>query len=329
MTFYRNMSGFALWTMLAIAGSSTGCHGEEASSQTAITSAGSGGTAQTSTSAGGASSTSAGGVSFATGGASTALGGMSSSKGGSSSAATNTGAPSSHLGQVIISNLRQSGRSGTAEAYPLFRLNAPTCQYQTYGDCSYAPATSTCSDLTSGVVSAGTVTITSSTSISPIDVTIPPNSDGSYTQTALNTFFVGHEQVHLAASGATVPAFSTDVTAPLVLLVNSPSYDASGVITASIQKDLVITFSRGTAGVTMDVLATNTNGTLNCSVDSQKGQLTVPAAALAAFGAGNQFSILTSSITSIPVADSWSIAVGVIMDAMNPDRTQPISVQLQ
>ena len=321
MTSCRCTHGLTFWSMLALIGLPFACQGEDGPSQTSTSTGATAGISSTSN-AGGAS---AAGSSSSAGGTSSAVGGTANSSGG----ASDTSTPKTNLGQIILFSSRQNGPIAQAEAYPLFRPLVPACPYQTYGDCSYAPASSTCNGMTPTVVSAGTITITSSASVPPIDVTIEPNPDGSYTQTSLGTLFLGGEQIHLAATGATVPAFSTDVTAPLVLLVNSPNYDASGIITASIQNDLVITFSRGTAGVTMDVLATSTNGTLNCSVDSQTNQLTIPAAALAAFGAGNQFALYTSGIISIPAGNSWSVAVGVIMDAMNPARTQPISVKLQ
>ena len=313
MATYRRTRVLAFWAAMTLIGVPMGCQGEDNSSETSSV-AGAAGTSQAS------------GAGIAGGGASSA-GGPSNLGGTGNSAGTS--AQTNNYGQILLTSLRQYG-SSDAEGYPLFRPNVPSCvPDQTIGDCSYTSALSSCSGLTPTVVSAGTVTITSTTTIPPVDVTIEPNADGSYKATSLGTAaLLGREQVHLSASGATVPAFSADINVPLVLLVNSPSYDATGVITASIKNDLVIQFSRGTAGVTMDVLATTATGTLSCSVDSQKGQLTIPAAALAALGAGNQFPLLTSGVAEIPVGD-WLIAVGAVMNAMNPDRTQVIVVTLQ
>jgi len=300
-----------LWALAPIIGAQMGCQGDDDSAQVSIYTGG------------------AGGNSPASSAGNTAVGGNSSNAGASNAVGGKTAATvTNNYGQVILTSLRQYGPA-SAEAYPLFRPSVPSCPPdQTFGDCSYTSAAS-CNFLTPTVVSAGAVTIASTTTIPPVNVIISPNSDGSYTQTSLGTSLLGSEQIHLNALGGTVPAFSADITVPLVLLVNSPSYDASGVITASVKNDLVIQFSRGAAGVTMEVLATTAAGTLDCSVDSQKGQLTIPAGALAAFGAGNQFSLLTSGIAEIPAGNSWSVAVGAVMNAMTPDRTQTITVKLQ
>lgn len=232
----------------------------------------------------------------------------------------------SNHGQVIIDSSRANSPDGGAYAEPLFQPNFPVCP-STSGECAYVSASSSCSQFTGAIVSAGTVTVSSTTATPPFDVTISPSLGGGYAATPVSSL-LGGEQIHIAAAGDTVPAFSADVTAPSALRVNSPTFDATGVITASIQTDLVITLSGGTLGVTMDVLASTRNGTLSCSVDSQKGQLTIPAAALAALGAGNQFSLYTTKIAFIPAGD-WSISVGTIMDAMSPDGALPITVLLQ
>jgi hypothetical protein len=305
--------GLLSWSFVVVVAAHWGCGGNDNPSRT---SANTGGAASSSIATGG----SPGSTSIVTGGAQGTSGGTAS-QGGTSSGGADASSPGRNQGQILITNM--------SEAYPMFRTNV-TCPYQPLGECKFSPL-STCDTSTESYVSAGTITVTSDASSydRAVDVSITPNTNNTYPSTNLNNSYVGNEVVHLAASGATVPAFSADITVPLALLVSSPPPDATGYITASTTSDLIITFSRGAPRKNVVVLASNSFGTLYCDVPSESGQLTIPAGALAAYGAGNQFPLYTSGITEIQVGQDWSIAVGALLGAYTEDKTHAVTVVLE
>jgi len=69
-------------------------------------------------------------------------------------------------------------------------------------------------------------------------------------------------------------------------------------------------------------------GALSCEVDSTSGTVTVPAAALAAIGAGADLSLPTAKQTTIMDQD-WTVDIWTIMQAFTPDLTKPVSIHVQ
>lgn len=67
-------------------------------------------------------------------------------------------------------------------------------------------------------------------------------------------------------------------------------------------------------------------GALSCEVES--GTVTVPAAALAAIGAGADLSLLTAKQTTIMDQD-WTVDIWTIMQAFTPDLRKPVSIHVQ
>jgi hypothetical protein len=155
-----------------------------------------------------------------------------------------------------------------------------------------------------------------------------PNTDDTYTNAPLSGTFAGGETVHIAANGATVPAFSVDLTAPLVLLVDSPATDNYGSIQASASSDLVIQFSRGTTGVALVALPLDFDTSteyVECTSEPGASSLTIPKAALAV--AGRVLSLLSVATKQI-VAGGYTISAGIYMNAFTPDKQHPVTIEI-
>jgi len=285
----------------------------------------SGGTGGTGNATGGAGLV---GVSTSTGtnggtngaGASTAAASGGATSGGATSGAT----PNSGVVWVVsvLSNQSILGQVAT-----MFYTGAlKRCSSQTFGDCIYY---TNCS-LPPAYVSAGTLAITSTaTATLPAnDITMVPNADNTYTDAPLSGTFAGGETVHIAASGATVPSFSVDLTAPLALLINSPATDSYGTIQASRSSDLVIQFSRGTTGVALVVLPLDFDTSteyVECTSEPGASSLTIPKAALAV--AGRELTLLSVTTKEI-VAGDYAVSAGIYMNAFTPDKQHPVTIEI-
>jgi hypothetical protein len=175
--------------------------------------------------------------------------------------------------------------------------------------------------------SAGNVNVTCPSPA--INVTLQSGANNEYPTQLLTTAFGGGESLHISAVGSTVPAFSADVTVPKVLLISSLAPDGSGVIAASVANGLTINFTRGAADVKMIVSGTAPNiGGLSCVVDSTAGTIPIPAAALAAIGAGVDLELITAKLTTIANAD-WNIDVWTAMPVYTSDLAKIVTVHVQ
>ena len=330
--------GGLVFSVLAIA--TSGC----SSASTNVDHA-AGGNIGTSGNQGGGASTSGGtgGTGNATGGAvlvggttSTGTNGGTNGAGASSTATASGGATSGgatsgttpNSGEVLVVSVLNGENQLTITdvGASFYAGTLKRCSSQTFGDCIYY---TNCSQ-PSTYVSAGTLTITS-----PATATLPanniamvPNADNSYTYAGLSGTFAGGESVHIAASGATVPAFSVDLTAPLALLINSPATDNYGSIQASKSSDFVIQFSRGTAGVTLVALPLDFETSteyVECTSEPGASSLTIPKAALAV--AGPVLSLLTVATKQI-VAGDYAVSAGINMNAFTPDKQHPVTIEI-
>ena len=206
-----------------------------------------------------------------------------------------------------------------------FYAATSACPVQTFGDCVLHSA---CTG-SATTVSAGTLTVTSpaTATLAANNVTISPNTDNTYDQAALSGLFSGAEVANISASGASVPAFSAALTVPLVLLIDSPTPDADGTIQANSSSDLVIQFSRGTTGVVLSAQPINpaSSDWLECNSAPGANSLTIPAAALAA--TAGQLYLVTRATEDI-VAGDFTVNVGVMMNAYMPNKTTPVTIQI-
>lgn len=327
MTWHFNLRSLVLSVLgIAIAG----CSGES----TNVEHAG-GGNTGTTDHQGGSASNSGGtaGIGNTTGG----LGGGTASPGtttggtGTASPGTGTGGtsggPTPNSGTIMVASVFHDQMT-TAEVYAMFYAGSPTqCSSQPYGDCIYY---TNCSQ-PSTFVSAGTLSITSpaTAALAANDISIVPNADNSYTYAPLSGTFAGGETVHIAASGATVPAFSADMTVPLGLLVESQATDNYGTIRASKSSDLVIQFSRGGTGVAlvaMPLTYDTSTEYVECTSEPGASSLTIPKAALAV--AGPVLNLLTVATKSV-VAGAYAVDAAIYMNAFTPDKQHPVTIEIK
>jgi hypothetical protein len=190
-------------------------------------------------------------------------------------------------GLIGVSSFSSSaGISSAMEAFfwPTPYFTSPTCTYATSGSC----VLSTCGLVKppdggyGGFVSAGTLTLTGGAKT----VTITPNPDGTYPPWSDTTamLFTGGETLTLSASGATVSAFSTSLTAPAQILVSTPALPAPGSkLAVARSADFPMSWIGGGTGNAQAILSaiTSTNrGDIVCTVPASKGALTIPASLL-------------------------------------------------
>jgi hypothetical protein len=194
-----------------------------------------------------------------------------------------------------------------------------------FGDCTFYP---NCEDgVTVTYVSAGSVTLTATQPA--VSATSDPGSDNEYRigSGSMQPGFSGGETAHIAASGAVIPAFATDISIPLTLLIDSPAPDANGLITASVSRDLVLKFSRGSAGVDLFLQSSGGDGSVTCQAKSESGSVTIPKEALAIIG-GTHAQLWTFGNKTIAAGD-WSIIVGSLMEAYTPDKSHYVTLTAQ
>lgn len=170
--------------------------------------------------------------------------------------------------------------------------------------------------------SAGTLSVTSpATSTLPAnDVTLSPSATGTYPASPLSGALLGGELLHLAASGATVPAFSADLTAPLPLLIDSPVSNSTGTISTNSAGDLLLKFSRGASGVVL--YAESSDGTIECYSEPGANTLTIPQSALAG---ADTLNLYTRSARDI-AAGPYTVTTSILLNALTPDKASPVKV---
>ena len=294
MTRYLRFGIWALW-ILSIA--TSGCGGGSGSGDQGANGPTTGG-------AGGAGNSSSGGT-------------------GQTGGAGGTSAGKSNVGQLFLLSIVEDQFNRVTQVSAQFYTSPQTCPFQTYGDCIVRPD---CTSLPN-YVSAGTLTITSpaTTTLPANNITMTPNADYTYSNGALSGPFGGTEAVHVAASGATVPAFSADLTAPLALLIDSPTADANGIISANRSSDLVIQFSRGVPGVALvaQYLSGGFQYWIECTSAPGASSLTIPKAALD--NAASGLYLLTWSSKEITAGD-FTVMTGIIMNAFTPDKQHPVVI---
>jgi hypothetical protein len=122
-------------------------------------------------------------------------------------------------------------------------------------------------------VNAGTLTVSGGTAAT---VTMPYVPEG-YVHMASGLSYAPNDQLTLAASGATVPAFSSTISFPATVTVTS------GSPTVLRKSGFTATWDATTGPVTIHVNQSRTGANLNisCTFDGPAGTGTVPASALA------------------------------------------------
>lgn len=287
------------------------------------------GAAGTGNSVAGTSTGGSGGTS-ATAGGSTTTGGSSgqASNGGSSAGGAVT---TTHFGQVMVQSLlRGLGPSVNARFQSGVEAGTETkCTRVMDGFCS----ASTCDESPAGAsktifASAGTVTITS-TEITGT-ATLEPDAANEYQSPTAAPFamdFLGGEHVQFKATGATVPAFSGEVSVPLVLLLSQPLFvKGSASLDVPRSQDLSLVWTRGTQDVYLYLTASSlrTDGLpgrswLTCQIPSETGSAVIKSSLLQSLVAETQVTLLSIGAKVI-TAGEYSITLAATMPAANPDK---------
>ena len=258
----------------------------------------------------------------ASGGATTAggNGGGAAGSGGGSTA----GSPSADkTGSVAVSG--RAFRSVGALSAQFKLQSGAACKQVNYGDCVLSDL---CADSDSDTTysSAGTVSLTSAEPL--LDVSIDPDSSGVYQPANLNAGLVGGEILRVTATGEEVPAFSTDLQVPRLLVVDQPAPDASGMIKVPSSQNLVLSFSRGADRVRLQLLGGSSTKSLSCVGLSSSSTLIVEAAALEALGSGTELKAYTVGVVNALIT-GWDVKVGTVTDAITPDHKAAITIQIQ
>jgi hypothetical protein len=170
--------------------------------------------------------------------------------------------------------------------------------------------------------SAGTLTLTGGTHT----LTVAPMANGSYSQLvdATQTLWSGGETLTLTASGATVPAFSTSVTAPAPIVVAAPAAPAGGAkLTVSRSSDLTFTWTGGggaTVGGGISAVYGSTAESVTCTVPASAGTFTLPASLIAQLPASpTGVGLFASSWTEAEVVSgSFTFRFQADTDSLDP-----------
>jgi hypothetical protein len=318
MSSLRQVAGRWFYSAVLAGFAVASCSSDDSSEDAA--SDGAGGQSVTLNGSGGANAT------YAAGGTSSsgfAQGGYS--QGGRSTTTSAVGTGGANLGQVLVTQFA-TNVLGEPTLLPTFHASVPSspCPNQTLGNCTFSP---NCPAATMGTtVSAGTVTLTVPNLA--YDVSIAPADGATYVSATFEARLVPGDVLHVATSGATVPAFAADVTVLDRLRIDAPAADASGRIVASSAEDLVVDFSSGASGVYLVVQGVSNAGSVSCSVSSTAGTVTLPATLLSTLGAGTVLSLFTFAKQTIKLG-SWEIESGFLTEADSTTPSRSASVRIQ
>lgn len=164
--------------------------------------------------------------------------------------------------------------------------------------------------------------------------TITPDTNGSYPSAmSTGTHFAGDESVTFAAQGDAVPAFSENVTYPLLLLMSEPRMPTGmGPAMVPRTRDLDLTWTRGQADMVLRIHSEKIVGTtlrlFDCTVPSASGTFTVPRAALQAVGMSAELTVDTFHRHTFQ-AGGYTVEILIGGSVLTPDRMRAVGIQLQ
>lgn len=267
--------------------------------------------------AGSSSGTTSGGG----GGASTGMGGASSSGGGGTSTSSSSSSSSGWIdnpnqsGGVTI--FSEKGASGTyAGFYTTPNAMKGDCTISIEGSCLVRICTTPDVIGTNPVPqSAGTITITGGKK----PLTLIPDAMGNYSSTKDSLpLWDGGEMITVSGAGATVPAFTMTLTAPVAIDITEPLNQGGGTPMAlDRSKDFVLTWTNGGPGsfyLTMydGMFNVTSKHMLACYFPSAPGTGTVPKAALQALPA-YAFGYMDFDVAGdqVVLSGGWEIGVSL------------------
>ncbi len=259
-------------------------------------------------------------------------GGAASDGGGSGGAATG-GSSAGTSPTRIMGRIRLETWLGPSDPHTDLDVNfwtnpqsSVSCTRMDVGSCSIS-----CEATASkGGLDAGRVRVHSDEA--SFDVMLAPDDRSTYLSYGVRGVdFHGGEHVSISADGNTVPAFEDEIDYPQLLRVTSAAAPAGQLMAASDQ-DLTLTWDRGIAGV--DFVATGAFITadrvamsLECSVSSEVGTLTIPAALLSKFPPQGSIELLTVA-SHVVSGSNFDVAITAIGEVLSTDDTYPVYIQL-
>lgn len=262
-------------------------------------------------------------------------GGSSSGSSGSSGGSGGDGGASSGEVRVgtltIMSNAYTVGTTPVEQgtAYGNFYRYTPVaggsnsggCAVQTIGACAVNTCTfgpSSTGDAGTGVTytNSGTVTV-SGVRVNSGSMTLTPGGYGYNTVSGSVAFFVGGENVRLAAPGnpSGGPAFDVALVAPSSVPVSAPVFDAQSSVTTSASQDLAVAWgSTPAAEVAVAISAGGTGKSVQarCGFPAGAGRGAVPAQVLAsvqALGAATNSIVVSAESRKVQTLAGWDLTV--------------------
>lgn len=206
----------------------------------------------------------------------------------------------------------------------MFRLGSPDddCPSQRIGNCTLTTACVPSS--TTDYVSAGTVKVTAETPL--VNVVMDPVEGSSYISQAFAATLSEGNRLRVEASGATAPAFSTELIVAAPLLVSAPSADSDGVILANSSRDLTLSFQSGSSGALLAVQGVSAEASASCQ--SPSGQLTIASTVLVALGSGTMLKVTTLAERDLTLG-SWQLRIGYMTEARAAATLQPVRIRIE
>lgn len=212
---------------------------------------------------------------------------------------------------------------------------APSCTPMRYGDCIVDNCKGV--DPNAPRLSAGTIRVDSDDA--GIHVAAIPGVQGDYSMTTGDKAFAGGESFTVSATGADIPAFSVDMKAPLLLLVDGSTQPTASPTTVAVPAPhgapLKLSWTRGAPGVflvlqSLDIQGFGARGTVSarCFFDSQAGTATVPAAVLSDVMVGQQFVLLTAT-SAVVEGGTEPLGVWLLGEALTSDKKAAVVLQVQ
>ncbi|MFO0675005.1 MAG: hypothetical protein U0169_00585 [Polyangiaceae bacterium] len=278
--------------------------------------------------------TSDGGTSGTSGTAGTSGDGGASGDGGTSgdSAAGARGTGTYFASYTEIGTTVQSFTATASFAAPTTASATSNCTTTTEGSCTVTDCTITPSDGGSTATDGGLVEPPNAGDIKltgggfpSAGVTISVNNDadagalkGTYTaKTLMSTepWNATNKNMTVTAAGGTVPAFTKDLVAPLVVTATAPTFSAASATSLPRANDLTVTWTGGTGSggkVNFSLIQATTTKSISavCQFDPAGGTGTVKAAVLAKFPAGASASgTLTTTTTEAVAAGNYDVSV--------------------
>jgi hypothetical protein len=211
------------------------------------------------------------------------------------------------------------------------------CQYVPAGDCTIVtcPSTSTSAGTPATAKSPDAGAISLTCSAEGYAKSLSPDWSGAYAADVDWTLtFRAGDVVSISAAGDEVPAFTTSMTAPTPLVIDTTGFaprDQNGMIPLDPSKDLVLTFEHGQPGVKIQVdglgiAGEPTSTNVSCLVDSSRGGLTIPARALTSLTSLGFVDFITVGTGSVTVGD-YPVTLLFGMDVNDQDGV-PVSFSL-